>query len=186
MELQRYDSVQSGDACERGAANLYVIDGAGHIYAGGKTTKHFKHSSFLAGGATLAAGTMKVVQGRIKFVTRRSGHYLPEVQQMLNLLERLRACGVDLTEVTVYRENVESTMECRERHAKQRTVRRDRVAATAALAERGSRSAYDDGSGAAVCRRVSRPQRDPWVITVNSSDKPAFSAERRDLIIWRP
>jgi hypothetical protein len=104
VTLDKYDTDGCHDAIEKGMS-LYVMDTTGKIYCHGKQDElALKHSSFLAGGATLAAGTMRVVDGVVTQVSGRSGHYRPTVQQMLNLLERLRAYQVDLTKTTVYRE----------------------------------------------------------------------------------
>lgn len=103
--LTVYDTVQAGDAIENGMS-LYVMDTTGRLYVSGKEgEKSLKHSSFLAGAMTLAAGTLRVENGQVVQVSGRSGHYRPTVQQMLNVLERLRAYQVDLSKLTVLREN---------------------------------------------------------------------------------
>ena len=105
-ELKVYDTDTAGDAIEA-RMSLYAMDTSGRIYCHGKEDPEhaLKHSSFLAGGRTLAAGTLRVEQGHVVWVTGKSGHYRPTVQQMLNLLERLRGYQVDLRRVTVFREN---------------------------------------------------------------------------------
>lgn len=104
--LDLYDSDAYGEAIDTGDAGIFVMDARGRIYIGGAGSElAFKHSSFLAGGAVLAAGTMRVVQGSVVLLTGRSGHYRPTVQQMVNVLERLRAYQVKLAKITVYREN---------------------------------------------------------------------------------
>jgi hypothetical protein len=108
--LQRYDTQNAGDALEFGGS-LYVMDRRGRIYVTGRDSspdvqgKGLKHSSVLGGDSTLCAGTMRVENGRVVWVSGKSGHYQPTVAQMVNLLERLYAYGVDLNIVTVYREN---------------------------------------------------------------------------------
>lgn len=47
------------------------------LYVGMKQKGKFQHSSFLAGGATLAAGRLVVIDGILKAVWPHSGHYLP-------------------------------------------------------------------------------------------------------------
>lgn len=103
--LDLYDTVQFNDQIENGMS-LYVMDTDGRIYVSGREgEKSLKHSSFLGGAMALAAGTIRIENGRVVWITGKSGHYRPTVQQMLNVLERLRAYQVDLTKVTVYREN---------------------------------------------------------------------------------
>jgi len=103
-KLRIYDTDASGDALEFGGS-LYVLDQRGRIYATGQIEMNLKHSSFMAGQATQCAGTMRVERGKIVWVSGRSGHYQPTVAQLVNLLERLSSYQVDLSRVTVYREN---------------------------------------------------------------------------------
>lgn len=108
--LVPYDTAECKEGCEVGGANLFVMDERGHIYAYGNKSDVFdgmnlKHSSFLWGEPTRAAGTMRVEQGQIVFVTPRSGHYKPTIRQMLTFLERLQAYGVELSRVIFYRTN---------------------------------------------------------------------------------
>jgi hypothetical protein len=100
-----YDTDAAGDNLENGGS-LFVLDPRGRIYVSGREgERSLKHSSFLGGGATLCAGTMRVANGRVAWVSARSGHYRPTVTQMVNLLERLRSYQVDLLNVMVCREN---------------------------------------------------------------------------------
>jgi hypothetical protein len=92
ISREPYDSAAWGDDVEAGQASVYVMDGRYHIYVGGNQANgEMKHSSFLQGEATLAAGTMRWANGRLVFITPMSGHYKPTLQQMLNILERLSA-----------------------------------------------------------------------------------------------
>lgn len=103
--LQLYDTDTFKDAIEHEMA-LYVMDTAGRLFVSGQEgEKALKHSSFLAGANTLAAGTIRFEHGKLICISGKSGHYQPKVQQMLNALERLRAYQVDLSTVIVYREN---------------------------------------------------------------------------------
>ncbi len=103
--LELYDTDTEGDNLEDGGS-LYAMDNQGHIYVhGANAPMDLLHSSFLAGGAVLCAGTIRIEQGQIAWVSTKSGHYKPSVAQMLNLLERLRIYSVDLDKVTVLREN---------------------------------------------------------------------------------
>jgi hypothetical protein len=105
--LVLYDTRLAGDDLEHGAS-LYVMDVRGRIYVSGKEgEKALKHSSFMGGAATLCAGTMRVDNGKVAWVSGRSGHYRPMVLHMVNLLERLRTYGVNLSTTKVYRENYE-------------------------------------------------------------------------------
>ncbi|MEX1041558.1 MAG: hypothetical protein WDZ51_13050 [Pirellulaceae bacterium] len=103
--LRLYDTDQWGDNLEKNMS-LFAMDVKGRIYASGREgEQQLKHSSFLAGARVLAAGTIRIERGQIVGISGKSGHYKPTVQQMLNVLERLRAYQVNLNPVTVYREN---------------------------------------------------------------------------------
>jgi hypothetical protein len=106
--LALYDTKDFGDNLEHGGkAGLFVLDTEGHVYCYGKQggDAELKHSSFLQGERTYAAGMMRWEQGRLIFVTAASGHYKPRTRQMLTVLERLKGYGVPLEGVMVYRIN---------------------------------------------------------------------------------
>ena len=105
LRLEVYDTDAEGDNLEFGGS-LYAMDNRGRIYVlGSNKFVGLKHSSFMAGGATQCAGTIRFVRGKLAWVSGRSGHYQPSVAQMVTLLERLSAYQVDLSRAIVYREN---------------------------------------------------------------------------------
>ncbi|VAI55075.1 unnamed protein product [Triticum turgidum subsp. durum] len=61
----------------------------------------FQHSSFLAGGATIAAGRFTAENGVIKSIWAYSGHYKPSAENLSNFMSFLEENGVDLKEVEV-------------------------------------------------------------------------------------
>ncbi|KAH9740634.1 IQ domain-containing protein IQM2 [Citrus sinensis] len=63
------------------------------------TTKSLYHSSFLAGGATTAAGRLVVESGVLKAVWPHSGHYRPTEQNFNDFISFLKENNVDLTDV---------------------------------------------------------------------------------------
>ena len=109
-----YDTIKDGDAVldsPGGCMSLYVMDKRGRIYVSGKganapTTLH--HSSFMAGEDVLCAGTIWIHDGQVQWVTGESGHYMPTVDHIVNLLERLHSYQVRLEKVTVFRKNMKS------------------------------------------------------------------------------
>jgi hypothetical protein len=102
-----YDTEKSGDAIsEEFNGSLYAMDRSAIYVCGQKDEKKLiKHSSLLAGASVLCAGTIRIEDGQVKWLTGKSGHYLPTLDHVLSVLERLRQYQVDLTNVTVYREN---------------------------------------------------------------------------------
>ncbi len=103
-----YDTIEFGDAnFSEHNASLYVMDEKGAIYVLGKEedVKKLKHSSLLAGAGVLCAGTIRIEQGQVTWLTGKSGHYQPTVDQIVSVLEKLRQYQVDLTNVLVFRED---------------------------------------------------------------------------------
>jgi hypothetical protein len=87
-------------------ASLYVMNAKGNIFVQGwEGEKNLKHSSLLAGASVLCAGTIRINQGQVIWLTGKSGHYRPTVHNIVSLLERLSQYQVDLTNVKVFREN---------------------------------------------------------------------------------
>lgn len=82
---------------------IFVCSPEGKIYIGRKRLKppRFQHSSFLAGGAALAAGQMDVDNGKIVEIRAFSGHYRPQKEQLIAFLNLLHDKGVDTKTVTI-------------------------------------------------------------------------------------
>ncbi|CAN6703618.1 unnamed protein product [Malus baccata var. baccata] len=78
---------------------IFVMSTSRKLYAGVKKKGSFHHSSFLAGGATLAAGRLAVENGKLKSVSAYSGHYRPSNENLGNFLAFLEENGVTLDEV---------------------------------------------------------------------------------------
>jgi hypothetical protein len=95
---QLFDTTTAGTVTSKGKA-IFVMSEAGNIYA---SLEHqaglFHHSSFLAGGPVAAAGEIEVVNGLVKTVSNRSGHYTPDqsyTHQFVEQLWRKGATGTD-------------------------------------------------------------------------------------------
>ncbi|CAN6344420.1 unnamed protein product [Urochloa humidicola] len=82
-----------------GAKWIFVMSTERRLYAGKKEKGVFQHSSFLAGGATIAAGKFTVENGVIKSILAYSGHYKPSMENLDNFMKFLEESGVDLKEV---------------------------------------------------------------------------------------
>jgi hypothetical protein len=65
----------------------------------GKSRYRIFHSSYLAGGTTMAAGSMLIEQGEVKRIRSDSGHYKPTPSNMISLLQALQMVGVNLSQV---------------------------------------------------------------------------------------
>ncbi|KAF5197259.1 Iq domain-containing protein iqm2 [Thalictrum thalictroides] len=78
---------------------IFVLSTSKTLYVGQKSKGKFQHSSFLAGGATSAAGRLEVENGILKAVWPHSGHYRPTEQNFLEFIAFLKDHNVDLTDV---------------------------------------------------------------------------------------
>ncbi|XP_037418833.1 IQ domain-containing protein IQM6-like [Triticum dicoccoides] len=78
---------------------IFVLSTTKILYIGTKSKGTFQHSSFLAGGATSAAGRLVVANGILKAVWPHSGHYRPTEANFREFMKYLRKGNVDLTDV---------------------------------------------------------------------------------------
>ncbi|KAG9450444.1 hypothetical protein H6P81_010409 [Aristolochia fimbriata] len=78
---------------------IFVLSTSKTLYVGQKSKGTFQHSSFLAGGATSAAGRLEVEKGVLKAVWPHSGHYRPTEENFKEFVSFLREKDVDLTDV---------------------------------------------------------------------------------------
>ncbi|KAJ9697748.1 hypothetical protein PVL29_007058 [Vitis rotundifolia] len=78
---------------------IFVLSTSKALYVGKKKKGTFQHSSFLAGGATSAAGRLVVENGILKAVWPHSGHYQPTEENFQDFVSFLRENDVDLTDV---------------------------------------------------------------------------------------
>ncbi|KAL2933731.1 IQ domain-containing protein IQM3 [Bienertia sinuspersici] len=84
---------------------IFVMSTCKKLYVGEKKKGRFHHSSFLAGGATLAAGRLVVEHGTLKSISAYSGHYRPTDDRLDAFLSFLDENGVGLDEVEIERSN---------------------------------------------------------------------------------
>lgn len=83
----------------KGAKWIFVLSTSRTLYVGKKRKGTFQHSSFLAGGATLAAGRIVAENGVLKAVWPHSGHYKPTLENFQDFVSFLKENNVDLTDV---------------------------------------------------------------------------------------
>ncbi|XP_017695964.1 IQ domain-containing protein IQM2-like [Phoenix dactylifera] len=80
---------------------IFVLSTSKSLYVGQKQKGTFQHSSFLAGGATSAAGRLVVEKGTLKAVWPHSGHYRPTEENFQEFMNYLKENKVDLTDVNL-------------------------------------------------------------------------------------
>ncbi|GLT82413.1 hypothetical protein SLE2022_007900 [Rubroshorea leprosula] len=81
------------------AKQIFVLSTSKTLYVGQKKKGTFQHSSFLAGGATIAAGRLVVEDGVLKAVWPHSGHYRPTPENFKDFISFLEEKKLDLTNV---------------------------------------------------------------------------------------
>lgn len=90
----------SGELVHTGSAKndrwIFVLSPSDRLYIGRKQPGVIQHSSFLAGGATVAAGRLVVEHGILKLMEAHSGHYRPSPENFEALVQRLVQSGADL------------------------------------------------------------------------------------------
>ncbi|XP_076948020.1 IQ domain-containing protein IQM2-like [Bidens hawaiensis] len=83
----------------KGSKWIFVLSTSRTLYVGMKKKGLFQHSSFLAGGATLAAGRFMSEKGVLKAIWPHSGHYRPTQENFQDFVSFLQENGVDTTYV---------------------------------------------------------------------------------------
>ncbi|XP_072993264.1 IQ domain-containing protein IQM1-like [Typha latifolia] len=78
---------------------IFVLSTSRTLYVGQKNKGRFQHSSFLAGGATTAAGRLVANEGVLKAIWPYSGHYLPTEENFTEFISFLEDYNVDLSNV---------------------------------------------------------------------------------------
>ncbi|KAL2481644.1 IQ calmodulin-binding motif family protein [Abeliophyllum distichum] len=84
---------------------IFVVSTSKKLYIGEKKKGSFHHSSFLAGGATIAAGRLMVEDGVLKWISPYSGHYKPTHDSLESFLSILKENGVNPDEVEIRKAN---------------------------------------------------------------------------------
>ncbi|HEX8377664.1 MAG TPA: hypothetical protein VF602_07585 [Pedobacter sp.] len=81
---------------------IFVMSKEGRIYAStSHIPKKFHHSSFLAGEAVASAGELKVINGVLVEVTRKSGHYRPTPALNNQFVKHLETLGIDIKSIKI-------------------------------------------------------------------------------------
>jgi hypothetical protein len=79
------------------ARSIFVLDGKGNLYASNEQAKgRLHHSSFLGGAPVASAGEIGVVNGKVTFLSDRSGHYAPQADCITQAIRYLHDEGVNL------------------------------------------------------------------------------------------
>ncbi|KAL6335165.1 hypothetical protein AAG906_029393 [Vitis piasezkii] len=82
-----------------GSKWIFVLSTSRNMYVAEKKKGRFQHSSFLAGGATTAAGRLVAHNGVLEAIWPYSGHYHPTEENFMEFISFLEEHHVDLTNV---------------------------------------------------------------------------------------
>ncbi|XP_050384676.1 IQ domain-containing protein IQM1-like [Argentina anserina] len=82
-----------------GSKWIFVLSASRIMYVAEKKKGYFQHSSFLSGGATIAAGRLVASDGVLEAVWCYSGHYRPTEEHFLEFISFLEEQQVDFTNV---------------------------------------------------------------------------------------
>ncbi|KAK7349259.1 hypothetical protein VNO77_06484 [Canavalia gladiata] len=85
-----------------GSKWIFVLSSSRILYVGEKKKGQFQHSSFLAGGATIASGRLVSQNGVLDAIWPYSGHYCPTKKNFMEFIGFLVEQNVDLTNVKKY------------------------------------------------------------------------------------
>jgi hypothetical protein len=80
---------------------IYVMSEEGNIHAANHAIGYRHHSSLMAAANAAGAGEMKVENGRLKWISNKSGHYAPSTPHFIQTLHMLQKQNVDLGAVAV-------------------------------------------------------------------------------------
>ncbi|KAL8204686.1 hypothetical protein R6Q57_010309 [Mikania cordata] len=83
----------------KGAKWIFVLSTTKTLYVGIKEKGSFQHSSFLSGGAALAAGRIFAEKGVLKAVWPHSGHYRPSEENFQDFISFLHENDVDTSNI---------------------------------------------------------------------------------------
>ncbi|KAJ1382216.1 IQ motif, EF-hand binding site [Sesbania bispinosa] len=78
---------------------IFVLSTSRVLYIGQKHKGHFQHSSFLAGGATIASGRLVAHNGILHAIWPYSGHYRPTQKNFMDFIRFLEEHNVDMKNV---------------------------------------------------------------------------------------
>ena len=90
------DTAASSTYFSRTGVEIFVVSLTGEIHMGSHKIGKYHHSSLLGGASVAMGGEMKVNNGRIEWISNKSGHYLPNADQVIQFLHWLKKDGVEL------------------------------------------------------------------------------------------
>lgn len=97
-----FDTSKAGTIHSGKGRVMFVMDENGIIYASKFQIRgKLHHSSFLAGKPVASAGELKVVNGVVKEISRKSGHYTPSKVINKQIVKVLKSSGVETKSIKI-------------------------------------------------------------------------------------
>lgn len=102
--IRRFDT-QTKQVSDYGYGwGMFVLGFDDVLYVESEARDYFHHSSFFAGGPVQCAGELCCVDGAVRFLTAKAGHYRSGLREFRQVLRFLSSRGVDLAGVLVVTE----------------------------------------------------------------------------------
>ncbi len=100
-----FDTAEMSTVFSGPGVAIFVMDERGRFYAGSHVKGELHHSSFLAGGGVKAAGELAATSGKLTMISGKSGHYKPEMRDLLEAVKALDKMGIPVraAKVRLYR-----------------------------------------------------------------------------------
>jgi len=101
--LNPFDTKKMSSHLKNGwAAFTYNMNGECDIFQHNNKADAVAHSTMNDSHALLFAGEIRINNGKITAITDHSGHYVPKLQNIYEILKQLKHEGVDLTPIAVH------------------------------------------------------------------------------------
>jgi hypothetical protein len=76
---------------------IYVMSETGNLHVSSHVMGNRHHSSLLAGSPVACGGELEAHGGRLTWLSNKSGHYMPKVPHLLQVLHQMQKKGVPMT-----------------------------------------------------------------------------------------
>ena len=97
IDTSKSRTIKSGSG-----VGIFVMSPKGRIYLSQRhAVGKFHHSSFLKGGPVATAGEISIINGKIKMINNRSGHYYPSEKSLDQLMIELKDRSFDTKDINI-------------------------------------------------------------------------------------
>lgn len=162
---------------------IFVLSTLKSLYVGQKQKGKFQHSSFLAGGATSAAGRLVVENGILKAVWPHSGHYRPTQENFQEFMNYLKENNVDLNDVKSSPTEGDDEFLIRLRSNRSLKLAEKHICANPEASEQSSRGSDRTTSKAAATESLDLSKGSRGLGAISSLAEFRFGADKKSLIL---